>query len=92
MHNFQVAYRFCPFAQRTWIALNEKKLTFDTHEVAIKDPETGLWKQLEEKPAWFTKLNPLGKVRSFRGNDFRFGGVKFDRITSTLAITHNDII
>lgn len=44
------------------MALNEKKLTFETHEVAIKDPETGLWKQLNEKPEWMLKLNPLGKV------------------------------
>jgi len=53
---------FCPFAQRVWIALEEKKLNFSVVEVAIKDPDTGLWKSLSEKPAWFTKLNPLGKV------------------------------
>jgi len=28
----------------------------------MQDPDTGLWKSLSEKPAWFTKLNPLGKV------------------------------
>ena len=54
--------RFCPFAQRTWIALAEKGISFKLEEVAIKDPRTGLWKQLDEKPAWFTKLNPIGKV------------------------------
>ena len=59
--------RFCPFAQRTWIALNEKTLTFETHEVAIKDPATGLWKQIDEKPAWLLKLNPLGKARPSLG-------------------------
>ena len=56
--------RFCPFAQRTWIALEEKKLNYKLVEVAIKDPRTGLWKQLNEKPEWFTRLSPLGKVHS----------------------------
>ena len=28
--------RFCPFAQRVWIALEEKKLNFSLVEVAIK--------------------------------------------------------
>lgn len=55
-------YRFCPFAQRTWIALHEKKIPYTLHEVAIKNPKTGLWHQLDEKPEWFLKLNPLGKV------------------------------
>ncbi|DBB03428.1 hypothetical protein WJX82_004221 [Trebouxia sp. C0006] len=53
---------FCPFAQRTWIALNEKGVKYTLHEVAIKNPKTGLWNQLDEKPEWFLKLNPLGKV------------------------------
>ncbi len=30
--------------------------------MAIKNPKTGLWNQLDEKPEWFLKLNPLGKV------------------------------
>ncbi|KAL3146074.1 hypothetical protein ABBQ38_015423 [Trebouxia sp. C0009 RCD-2024] len=53
---------FCPFAQRTWIALNEKGVPYTLHEVAIKNPKTGLWHQIDEKPGWFLKLNPLGKV------------------------------
>lgn len=58
----QSFYRFCPFAQRTWIALREKNIPHTLHEVAIKNPKTGLWHQLKEKPEWFLKLNPLGKV------------------------------
>ena len=54
--------RFCPFAQRTLIALNAKQMKYSLHEVAIKNPKTGLWHQLDEKPDWFLKLNPLGKV------------------------------
>ena len=54
--------RFCPFAQRTWIDLNEKGVPYTLYEVAIKNPKTGLWHQLNEKPEWFLKLNPLGKV------------------------------
>lgn len=44
------------------MALLEKTTSFKVVEVSIKDPRTGSWKQLDEKPAWFTSLNPLGKV------------------------------
>ena len=37
-------------------------MKYSLHEVAIKNPKTGLWHQLDEKPDWFLKLNPLGKV------------------------------
>lgn len=50
--------------QRTWIALLEKHLPFGYHEVSLRNPETGLWYPLKEKPKWFTDLNPLGKVRA----------------------------
>ncbi|EIE20099.1 glutathione S-transferase [Coccomyxa subellipsoidea C-169] len=53
---------FCPFAQRTWIALLEKGLPFAYKEVSLRNPDTGLWYPLTEKPKWFTALNPLGKV------------------------------
>ena len=49
--------------QRTWIALLEKGLPFDYKEVSLRNPATGLWFPLTEKPKWFTALNPLGKVR-----------------------------
>ena len=48
--------------QRTWIALLEKKIPFTYHEVSLRNPKTGLWFPLTEKPKWFTDLNPLGKV------------------------------
>ena len=48
--------------QRTWIALLEKKIPFSYHEVSLRNPKTGLWYPLTEKPKWFTDLNPLGKV------------------------------
>ena len=54
--------RFCPFAQRTWITLLEKGIPFRYVEVALKDPKTGLWHQLDAKPEWFLNLNPLGKA------------------------------
>ena len=46
-----------------YAVLNEKKVDFQLAEVALKDPKTGLWHQLDDKPAWFTRLNPLGKAR-----------------------------
>lgn len=59
--NFLSAW-FCPFAQRTWIALEEKGLEYTLHEVALKDEATGQWFQFGEKPKWWLNLNPLGKV------------------------------
>ena len=35
---------------------------FKYFEVSLKNPGTGLWHQLEEKPEWFLRINPLGKV------------------------------
>ena len=52
----------CNVSQRTYIALLEKKLKFHYHEVSLRNPQTGLWYPLTEKPKWFTDLNPLGKV------------------------------
>lgn len=52
-----------PVWQRTWIALLEKGLPFTYKEVSLRNPSTGLWFPLQEKPQWFTALNPLGKVR-----------------------------
>ncbi|BDA45327.1 probable glutathione S-transferase omega-1 [Coccomyxa sp. Obi] len=51
-----------PGWQRTWIALLEKGLPFTYKEVSLRNPSTGLWFPLQEKPKWFTALNPLGKV------------------------------
>ena len=54
--------QFCPYAQRTFIALLEKGLPFHYKEVSLRDSKTGLWYPLNKKPQWFTSLNPLGKV------------------------------
>lgn len=53
---------FCPFAQRTAIALEAKGTPYMLHEVALKNKETGQWFQIDEKPDWWLRLNPLGKV------------------------------
>jgi len=53
---------FCPFAQRTRIALEEAGLDYQLFEVALKNKKTGQWFQYEEKPQWFRDFNPLGKV------------------------------
>lgn len=41
----------CPYAQRSWIAINAKGIPFDTVHV-----------DLRSKPEWFFKHNPLGRV------------------------------
>ncbi|XP_032408918.1 glutathione S-transferase omega-1-like [Xiphophorus hellerii] len=43
--------RFCPFAQRTRLALNAKGIKYDTININLK-----------EKPEWFLEKNPLGLV------------------------------
>lgn len=56
----------CKSSDAGYTVLNEKRVDFQLAEVALKDPNTGLWHQLENKPAWFTRLNPLGKARFAR--------------------------
>jgi glutathione S-transferase len=46
------SWEFCPFAQRTWIALRLKRIDHALHDVDITKP----------RPDWFLELNPLGKV------------------------------
>ena len=48
----------CPFAQRTRMALLEKNIDFNLVEI-----------DLENKPNWFLKISPYGKVPILRHND-----------------------
>lgn len=50
-----VSHHLCPYAQRAAIALHEKNVAFD--RVTI---------DLAEKPGWFLKISPLGKVPLLR--------------------------
>ncbi|XP_049873970.1 pyrimidodiazepine synthase-like isoform X2 [Pectinophora gossypiella] len=43
--------RYCPFAQRTILALNAKQLDYEVVNIDLMD-----------KPEWFTTKSPLGKV------------------------------
>lgn len=45
---------FCPFAQRTWIAIQAKKVKHRLYEISFDD--------LYNKPAWFLELNPDGLI------------------------------
>jgi len=48
----------CPFAQRTWIVLNELGLSFTTKPINLRDAE---------QKAWFLEhVNPRGKVPALR--------------------------
>jgi glutathione S-transferase len=48
----------CPFAQRTRMALIEKGIDFDLTAIDLND-----------KPDWFLKISPYGKVPVLRHND-----------------------
>ena len=49
----------CPFAQRTRMALIEKEIEFSLTEI-----------DLDNKPDWFLKLSPYGKVPVIRNGDY----------------------
>ena len=46
-----VSFNLCPFVQRSVITLNEKKALYDIEYI-----------DLQNKPDWFLKISPLGKV------------------------------
>lgn len=46
-----ISHKLCPFVQRAVIALNEKGVPFERVDI-----------DLANKPDWFLKLSPLGKV------------------------------
>ncbi|HVG46892.1 MAG TPA: glutathione S-transferase family protein [Rubellimicrobium sp.] len=53
-----VSHALCPYVQRAAIALSEKGVPFTRTVV-----------DLDDKPAWFTALSPLGKVPLLRVDD-----------------------
>ncbi len=46
-----ISHKLCPYVQRAVIALNEKGVDFERVDI-----------DLANKPDWFLKLSPLGKV------------------------------
>ena len=46
-----ISHKLCPYVQRAVIALNEKGVPFERVDI-----------DLANKPAWFLKISPLGKV------------------------------
>ena len=46
-----ISHHLCPYVQRAAIALNEKGVEFERKNI-----------DLNNKPDWFLKLSPLGKV------------------------------
>ena len=46
-----ISHKLCPYVQRAVIALNEKGVAFERVDI-----------DLANKPDWFLKLSPLGKV------------------------------
>lgn len=50
-----ISHKLCPFVQRAAIALEEKQVAFQRIDI-----------DLAAKPAWFTRISPLGKVPVLR--------------------------
>lgn len=46
-----ISFKLCPFVQRSVITLNHKQIDYDIEYI-----------DLQNKPDWFLKLSPLGKV------------------------------
>jgi glutathione S-transferase len=51
MKNKLISFGLCPFVQRSTITLNYKEVPYDIEYI-----------DLENKPEWFLKISPLGKV------------------------------
>jgi glutathione S-transferase len=49
-----ISLNICPFVQRSVILLKEKNINFDTKYLSREE--------LKNKPEWFLKVSPLGKV------------------------------
>ncbi|MEM7180279.1 MAG: glutathione S-transferase family protein [Spirochaetota bacterium] len=57
-----ISFNICPYVQRSVITLNEKKIDYDITYI-----------DLANKPDWFLKISPLGKVPVLRqGEDILF--------------------
>lgn len=57
-----ISFKLCPFVQRSVIVLNEKKIEYDIEYI-----------DLANKPEWFLKISPLGKVPVLQvGNEVLF--------------------
>ena len=53
-----ISFKLCPYVQRSVITLLEKNIPFDITYI-----------ELDNKPDWFLKISPLGKVPVLRIND-----------------------
>jgi glutathione S-transferase len=53
-----VSHALCPYVQRAVIALTEKRVPFERVDI-----------DLDDKPAWFTAISPLGKTPLLRVGD-----------------------
>ena len=53
-----ISFKLCPYVQRSVITLLEKGIPFDITYI-----------ELDDKPDWFLKISPLGKVPVLRIND-----------------------
>lgn len=53
-----ISFKLCPFVQKSVIALLEKNVDFDVTYI-----------DLSNKPDWFLKISPLGKVPVLKVND-----------------------
>ena len=53
-----ISFKLCPFVQRSVITLTHKGVPFDTTFIQLDDP-----------PAWFDEVSPLGKVPVLKVDD-----------------------
>lgn len=60
MHPLElISFKTCPFVQRVAIILLEKNIPFKTTYI-----------DLHNKPDWFLKISPMGKVPVLRVNEY----------------------
>ena len=56
-----ITNKMCPFAQRTWICLEEYGMDYDMKEISLYGAGG--------KPGWFMKMNPKGLVPVLKHGD-----------------------
>jgi len=61
---------YCPFAQRTWLVLLEKKIDFEHVEIALRDENKQLYgERKREVYPWLYEMNPAGTVPVIKHGD-----------------------
>ncbi|CAM9180942.1 unnamed protein product [Discosporangium mesarthrocarpum] len=78
-----ITHKMCPYAQRTWIALEETGTPFEMVEIPLYGPGG--------KPSWFMELNPKGEVPVLTGGSAGTAIVGSEETVDYLMGSQNEV-